>query len=326
MKGSTLDRCVTSAARTLGSIAPVLGGSRLSILIFHRVHAQSDSLFPHEVDAQKFDRMMALVAKTFRVLRLDLAVKQLASRELPARALAITFDDGYADNHAVALPILQRYGLTATFFVATGFLDGGRMWNDTVIECLRLCMASEVDLCEFGFGVLPLHTSRERRTVIDKVLPFIKYKPPSERERLLRTLHGRCGYPTLPDDLMMGSGQVRALRSAGMEIGAHTVNHPILCSVDDDEAEVEITNGRTHLESIIDAPISTFAYPNGRPGRDYNARHVNMIKRLGFAAAVSTAPGVCRAGDDTYSLKRYTPWNRTPQGWHARLVMSHLLG
>ena len=324
MTVSVLEGAAAAAGRSVCALASVVGGPRLSILIFHRVLAQPDALFPEEGDAQRFDRLMAMVARTFRVLPLELAAAQLARRELPPRALAITFDDGYADNHDVALPILQRHGLTATFFVATGFLDGGRMWNDTVIECLRRTTADDVDLREFGLPVLPLRSAAQRRAAIDQLLPTIKYQTPAQREPLLHRLHVMCGAPPLPTDLMMRGEQVRALRLAGMGIGAHTVRHPILCSLPDAEAEREITQGREQLETLIDAPVTTFAYPNGKPGRDYDERHARMVRRLGFAAAVSTETGVSRAGDDLHQLKRYAPWDRTPLRWHARLVGHHL--
>src|ERR1044071_7430526 len=75
---------------------------------------------------------------------------------LPKRALSITFDDGYADNYNVAAPILLRLGLAATFFVATGFLDGGCMFNDVVIEALRCAGGAELDLDDLGLGRHPL--------------------------------------------------------------------------------------------------------------------------------------------------------------------------
>ena len=73
-------------------------------------------------------------------------VRGLATGSLPDRAVTVTFDDGYADNAEVALPILQRHGVPATFFVATGYLNGGRMWNDSIIEAIRRAPATELDL------------------------------------------------------------------------------------------------------------------------------------------------------------------------------------
>jgi peptidoglycan/xylan/chitin deacetylase (PgdA/CDA1 family) len=326
MLSPALDRITAGGACAAAALASLLRGPRLSILIFHRVLEQADPLFPGEMDARRFDRLMALVARTFHVLPLEQAAARLARRELPPRALAITFDDGYADNHDVALPILRRHGLTATFFVATGFLDGGRMWNDTVIECLRRSTVARVDLGDLGLPALSLGSASERRAAIDQLLPIVKYKSPAQREPLLKRLHEVCGAPVLPTDLMMRSEQVRALRVVGMGIGAHTVQHPILCSLPEDEAELEISAGRAQLEALIDAPVATFAYPNGKPGRDYDQRHARMVQRLGFAAAVSTEAGVSRTGDDLHQLKRFVPWDGSPLRWHARLVLHHIRG
>ena len=293
---------------------------RLSILIFHRVHARADSLFTQEPDAARFERLIRLVAQSFRVMTLGRAVALLARRELPPNALVITFDDGYADNAEVALPILKRHGLPATFFVSTGFLDGGRMWNDSIIECLRACPLAEIDLSELGLQRHALTGAAERRACIEALLPRIKYLDPASREAAVEHLQRAAGVTALPTDLMMRSEQVLELHRAGMEIGAHTVSHPILTSLPAAEAEREIDRGRAHLQQIIDAPVTVLAYPNGKPGRDYDSSHVAMARHLGFQAAVSTAPGVASAGDDLFQLPRFTPWDRSLLKWSARLL------
>ena len=112
------------AASWCSSAVDAAAGRRLSILIFHRVLPRPDPLFPDEIDAAQFDRLMALVAGGYNVLSLGRALPLLATSQLPPRALVITFDDGYADNAEIALPILRRHGLVATFFVASGFQIG----------------------------------------------------------------------------------------------------------------------------------------------------------------------------------------------------------
>jgi hypothetical protein len=116
-------------------LSPAGPGARLSVLIFHRVLARPDPLFPGRGGRPStFDAICRWLRHWFEVLPLDRAVQALRDGTLPARAAAITFDDGYADNHDLALPMLEAAGLSACFFIATGFLDGGRMWNDVLIE------------------------------------------------------------------------------------------------------------------------------------------------------------------------------------------------
>ena len=295
---------------------------RLSILIFHRVHSKTDPLFPYEPDSTRFEAMMSHVASTYRVVTLKEAVEQLAQGSLLPRSLVITFDDGYADNAEIAMPVLKKLGIRATFFVSTGFLDGGRMWNDSVIECIRACSRGQIDLGMFGLERYSLNTPAERASVINLLLPRIKYLPLAEREAAVASLKKVSNVAELPRDLMMNSDQVRALHRSGMEVGAHTVNHPILMSITPTAAEQEIREGKLTLESLIDAPVDVFAYPNGKPDQDYDYSHAMMVEALGFRGAVSTAPGVAQAGDDLYQLPRFTPWGRSPVVWGARLALN----
>jgi peptidoglycan/xylan/chitin deacetylase (PgdA/CDA1 family) len=317
-----MDMLVRGAVHAVSSALHLRSGPQLSILIFHRVLPQPDPLFPRELDAARFDRLMATVARTFDVMPLADAAQSLKAGRLRGRPLAITFDDGYADNEAIALPILRRHGLHATFYVSTGFLDGGRMWNDTVIECMRQCQRDSLDLQALGLGTLPLGSVAQRRAAIDRVIPVIKYMGLQERQSALTALLDAAGRPVLSDTLMMRREQVCNLQRAGMHIGAHTVNHPILMALPDEEARSEMARGRAELEGLVNAPVRTFAYPNGGPDRDYDRRHVAMAQELGFEAAVTTATGVSRPGDDLFQLPRFTPWDTTPARWMLRLALN----
>lgn len=312
------------AARWLMKGTGILAPGRLSVLIFHRVLPVCDPLFPDEVHAARFDGLMRLVARGFNVLTLGEALAAREAGRLPPRALTITFDDGYADNAEIALPILHRHGLKATFFVATGFLDGGRMFNDSVIETLRRTNAERIDLSDFGLGSLTMSTVQERRTAIDTLLQKVKYLDLQAREAAITLLHRLAGHPDLPGNLMMRSDQVRQLAKAGMELGGHTVQHPILRVLPDAQAEAEIVRGRSHLQALIDSPVEVFAYPNGQPGQDYDERHVAMLRRLGFRGAVSTALGTVTDGSDRFQLPRFTPWDKTPGRWVGRLALERI--
>ena len=303
------------------ALSPAGFRARLSILIFHRVLSQPDPLFPGEQDVRRFNEVLSWISGWFQVLPLDEAVLRLGTGTLPQRAAAITFDDGYADNAVNALPVLRSHGMPATFFVATSFLDGGRMWNDTVIEAVRTCSTKFLDLSDGGLGTFALESDQQRRIAIEGLLAKIKYLEPEKRDKAVAFVK-QCAVGRLPDDLMMTSTQVRELRHAGMQIGAHTCSHPILARLPDKDAFNEITASKAALELLLGEAISLFAYPNGKPGKDYLAKHAAMVKQAGFLAAVSTSYGVSSAATDGYQLPRFSPWDTGRFRYGARMMMN----
>jgi peptidoglycan/xylan/chitin deacetylase (PgdA/CDA1 family) len=303
----------------LSIAAPAGRKGRLSVLIYHRVLATPDPLCPGEPDVSRFEVQMRWVRHWFNVLPLRVAVQRLFAGDLPERALAISFDDGYADNEALAAPILQRLGLSATFFVSTGFLDGGLMWNDRVIEALRHCAADELDLGALGLARYRLHDVEQRRAAIAAVLDAVKHLEQERREALAQALAQRAAAPA-PPELMMRSEQVRNLRRMGMDVGAHTMTHPILCKLDAAAARDEMAGGKDVLQTLLGEPVHLFAYPNGVPGQDYAIEHVQMAHHCGFEAAVSTAWGAASERSDRFQIPRFTPWDRSRWRFGARLL------
>jgi peptidoglycan/xylan/chitin deacetylase (PgdA/CDA1 family) len=295
--------------------------ARLSILIFHRVLQEHDPLLADVPDAAQFEQCMRWIRDWFNVLPLAEAATRLARGDLPPRALSITFDDGYADNEEIAAPILRRLGLHATFFIATGFLDGRNMWNDRVIEAIRACAAERLDLTSLGLGAHDVQSIPQRRQAIDRVLSAIKRLAPERREAMVAAIEERCtGAPCAR--LMMRPQQVARLASDGMDIGGHTVTHPILASLPSAQARREIEEGKAALEDIVGRRITLFAYPNGMPNVDYTAEHVQMVRDAGFQAAVSTAWGAARCSADVFQLPRFTPWDRTRMRFAIRMLQN----
>lgn len=290
-------------------LSPAGTRAKLSIFIFHRVLAVEDPLLPDEPDAARFERIVSFLARHFQVLPLADAARRLAQGRLPAAAACITFDDGYADNLTVAAPILQRHGLPATFFIATGFIDGGRMWNDTVIEAVRKAPAGRLDWRELDLAEYELDGDASRVGAYQDALRRLKHLAPGQRAELTAEIGRRGGLP-LQSALMLTQHQLRELRGLGMDIGAHTITHPILCSVDDATARDEIGGGREQLTHWLGEQPKVFAYPNGVPGRDYGERDLALVRQMGFDAAVSTARGINHAASDTFQLRRFTPWDR----------------
>lgn len=282
--------------------------------MYHRVLPEFDPLRPDDITLPVFARCMRTLQRFFNVLPLSEAVEKLQTDSLPRRAVSITFDDGYADNAVSAAPVLAKLVLPATVFVATGYLNGGVMWNDTVIETVRNVTDSCIDV--EGVGTLPLGDMAERQTAVVTLLRYLKHLPFDERDRQVRVLASRTSENT-GQDLMMTSAQVAALVDSGIEVGAHTVRHPILAKLPNDEAQEEISESKSVLEAITGREVPLFAYPNGRPGDDYRDSDVNTVRRLGFKAAVSTSWGSAGHESDIYQLPRIGPWDQA--GWRLAL-------
>lgn len=327
---SARNAALQGALALVNALGSAVSGRRLAILIFHRVHAEPDPLFPGEPDAARFTALMHLLAGSFHVSSLADALAALRAGRLARGTLVVTFDDGYADNLDVACPILVGAGIPATFFVASSFMRGGLMWNDRVVEAIRRADGSCAEVGDAVFRALGIQHGGgrdepgqdewvRRRLLCGQVLSAIKYWVPEERDRAVAGIEHAIG-AARPARLMMDEDQIRTLRARGMSIGGHTATHPILRMLDDDAARAEITRGKADLERVLGEPISTFAYPNGKPGEDYCARDVRLVREAGFSAAVTTAWGVAGTGCDEFQLPRFTPWDRSPWRFGLRLA------
>ncbi len=280
-------------------------------------------MVPGEVYAAVFDSLIGMLADTYNVLPLDDALELRRAGKLPPRAVVITFDDGYEDNFSVALPILKRHGVVAAFFVASGFLSGGMMFNDRVRETIRLTQRDELNLDWLDLSVRKLGPVETRERLVEELLRRIKYMSLDVREAALVRLEADAGV-SLPTGMMMSPAQLRGLADAGMIVGGHTVNHPILSVLDDKGAREEIERNRDELGSILGHVPRFFAYPNGKPGADYSARDVELVRQAGYEAAFSTSIGSVGPESDVFQLPRFTPWDRTAGRFALRLAHNFL--
>lgn len=309
---------------SVATILPLLLQTRkkqhVSILTYHQVLPKFDHMRPMEPTVSDFEWQMELLAKYFNPISLSDALTALEYGELPERAVCVTFDDGYANNEELAVPILTRLGIPATVFVATNFLNGGRMWNDSVIEALRIAEGEELDLTSSGLSCYSIRDIEERRKAAGVIIREIKHWPPEKRAEAVVSIESLVG--SLPTNMMMTDDQVRSLGKNGIDIGAHTKSHPILSTLDLDLVRQEVVGSKQHLESILDGEVRHFAYPNGRPGIDYRMEHRDIVEIAGFDAAVSTNWGVASNLSDKWQLPRFTPWDRTPLRFMVRLLLN----
>lgn len=299
-------------------IAARRGRNRLVVLNYHRILETPDPLLTAEPDGAAFRWQMQLLADCFNVLPLDEALRALDADRMPPRAVCITFDDGYRSMHDVALPILREFGFPATVFVTTGYIDTGSMWNDRILEALRTTTAEHLDLEDAGLGSYSLNTLNERREAVALLTEKAKYLAPGMRQDLVNRLDLLGSRPHR--EPMLTRDMIRVLASQGIEIGAHTVSHPILTKLPDAGALHEMAESKRELEAITGRPVRYFAYPNGKHGMDFDERHIAMAREAGFDAAFTTALGAADQTDNRHALPRSRPWDLTRPFYVFRML------
>ena len=291
-----------------GVLSPAGRGGRLPVFTYHQVLDQRDRLRPGEPDRNDFVDDIETIGRVFNVLPLAEAARRLANGTLPRRAACITFDDGYANNHATAAPLLSAAGLPATFFITCGAVDEGVMWNDLVIEAVARG-GSELVLDERTVVGDRGRNGASEAQRVGAILDKLKYLPLEERLAAARDIYARTVGSPAPR-LMMTRAMVADLARRGFEIGGHTMRHPILTGLPDAEARAEIEQCRDWIKEVTGTRPPTFAYPNGRPGTDFVDTHADMVAEAGYEAAVSTSWDLARRGTHPYKIPRVGPWWR----------------
>jgi peptidoglycan/xylan/chitin deacetylase (PgdA/CDA1 family) len=246
-----------------------------------------------------FRSQLAFLRDRFHVLTAHEAYKSLQRGVLPADrpCVAITFDDGYVDNLRIAAKHLGELGLTATFYVVTGLIGtDGELWYDEAVRRLRGCPRETVRRVLVELGANLSAPSLERAWI-----DALKRLPHYERCRAIPRLEFTDQTPPRRElDRMMTLAELRELASSGHEIGAHTVDHPLLDQLTLDEQLEQIAGSREWLIEHMGTTPTGFSYPNG----NYVAETVRLVREVGYTYAVTTQMGMARANSPSLELPR----------------------
>jgi peptidoglycan/xylan/chitin deacetylase (PgdA/CDA1 family) len=252
-----------------------------------------------------------------------------AGGSLPRRPIAITFDDGYLDNLHGALPILQRHGLRATFFIASGYVGGRRVfWWDRINYVLKSARREEFTVGYPESMRFDLRTAAARARSIRSALDLVKKRRGLDLERFLDELGRAAGVEwtrdferSVADELLMTWDDVRALRDAGMDVQSHTRMHRVLQTLDDDQIVEELRTSRADLERELGGEVRTVSYPIGRTIDDRPSIRDAMRAagyELGFTNA--TGPNFAFGGVDRYAVRRLSMNVGTPDAVFRTLL------
>lgn len=310
----------------------------LRILAYHRIAPRIDEEgFEFDLEllsasADGFHAQMRHLRDAYTPMRFsEVLAAHDAGRPVPRDAVVVTFDDGYDDNHDIALPILRELGVPATFFISTGHVDRGHTYAfDWVAHALLVAPAGRLQVPALGLDEV-LGTARvARRALVARALDRIKALSGNRQEDAIGELLAACGQPAsgaAPESRPMRWDQVRALHAAGMEIGSHGTHHRMLAKLGEDEIRAELRDSRDAIARELGAPPQVLAYPVGGPDA-FDARVVRIARELGYRLACSYLPGINFASiRDWFALRRIAVERNTGGGlFEARLAAPELFG
>lgn len=307
------------AHRFLQLIGKNLGKQKLSILIYHQVLPEFDPMRPDEATESVFRWHMELICRYMTPISLADAMHGLRNNCLPQNAVCVTFDDGYINNLTVAQPILEQYQVPATVYIATAFSDGKNMFNDRIFDLIGDTHRERFDLSAIDLGEIDVSDYPSRLDLSYQIIRKTKYLHYVSRVDVIDKIYADNGAKEYPRR-MMTHEQVKTLSDKGVEIGAHTHDHPILRTLDAVEQSQQIAQSKSILEAILGKDVTQFAYPNGKLNDDYSLETVDIVKQCGFDNAVSTLQGVSDSSTDVFQLQRFLPWDSHPLKFHTRLI------
>lgn len=305
-------------------------GANAVILLYHRVTEIESDPQRLAVSPAHFSQHMELLAANTCPVPLETLHARLKKRKRSERPLSVvTFDDGYTDNLEQAAPILSRHSIPATVFVATSTINRHHefYWDELERIFLHSALPARLELkigeqartwtfdddpepsVNWDVRQAPLRTSQKAYL---EIAGHVRNLIPAEREKVLSQLIEWAGISRQPrhDHEMMTEDELRRLTADGLiSVGAHTVNHPVLSSLNASDQAFEIQAGRDRLEQILGRPVKTFAYPYGRV-QDYSRWTVKLVRQAGFTCACSNFPRLANRWIDPFQLPRFIAGDR----------------
>lgn len=281
---------------------------RIAILRYHAICDEAGYEYASPgicVTPAAFDTHVSYLAANYAVLPLPEIVKHVrAGQALPVNTVAITFDDGYADN-LTAARILNRHGVSATFYITAGCLHGDApFWPSEVRYLVAAAPGEELRLrTATDTVVLPLATTADRQKTVRAINKLMKSNVIPARDEIREQLRDAAGRPELPRHMLTWD-ELAQMRDLGMTIGAHTYTHANLPSAGLTDATREITEAKARLERELGTPVTMFSYPNGGAERYYTPELQRVVADAGFAAATSSHNAFASRDSDLYALER----------------------
>jgi peptidoglycan/xylan/chitin deacetylase (PgdA/CDA1 family) len=279
---------------------------------YHRIGDKDKSPFDRAIFScteQAFEQQIIVLKQHFKIINtIELAKLIKRNDKVNDRFAVITFDDGYLDNFTIALPILKKHQVTAVFYLTTDFLDSNKItWWDEIAYLLRKSVGNEYQLpkSNYTYTLVKENIDNIIRNIMSEIkqtkyfsvldaLENIRMKFPLAHQTLLAEEH----------QLFMNWQQANELLIQGMEVGSHTLTHPILSQIGIEQHEKEIVDSKLLLEQRLNCKINSIAYPVGRY-YCYNEQTIEFTLAAGYKIAFNNEPGFHRSIDNALDINRF---------------------
>lgn len=261
------------------------------------------------VTAKQFEEQIRFLLRKYKPLRVSDFYSGNNSKL--NRGFLITFDDGFRNNYRYALPVLQKYGLEAVFFITTN-LVGSRefLWTEQVTHLIQKTNKKTLEVELQNNCLFKLDSALCRERASHTIRKSLKRQHPSKRNRILDHMKSQLNDVELNIDgkneeryLFMNWEEVREMTNSGQVIGSHTHTHPILSTLNEEESLQELKLSKEAIENHTNKPCLAMSYPNGEKD-DYSAFQKKQMKTLGYKCAFTQIPPFEEYQIDRYELNR----------------------
>lgn len=277
-------------------------------------HRFSDVPHPFKTQISSFEKQLSFFRKNFNIISLEEYINSQTiygkEEKMPVKPMAITIDDGYLDNYTIAYPVLKKWKIPATVFIATDFVEKREwLWTDmlqyTLLNTKKKTFQFPLNGATHDFQVG--NFDDWHRTQL-RIFHYCRTLAEEDKNRYLdelsRHLDIRVPRETVGDFVPMSWGQIGEMSENGIGFGSHTCSHPILSRLSGERLRQEIGESKNKIEKRLTSKVKSFCIPNGTM-EDYNQETIAVIKKSGYSCAVTTIPGSNPVKSlNTFELKR----------------------
>jgi len=281
---------------------------RVVVIVYHRVGPCKDPWSLDTISGPLFESQIKYLKTMYKIISFKDYLNSKSDENLIEKRYAIiTFDDGYKDIYIHAYPILKRYNVPATLFLTTGHIETNKLfWWDQIGYAIWKTKLKSIKTAQNNS--ISLKYSYNKLQYISKIVEYVKQMEENDKNDYIEDLINQLdiNIPKNIENMTLSWEEIIEMYNNGFDIGAHSVNHPILTKIPTKQAEYEIVQSKIDIEKHIRAKVDGFSYPNGTD-QDYNQQIVDILIKNKFKYAVTVIQKVATLNSDNYHIERIMP-------------------